>query len=238
MGRIQEAYERKFRQLLAELGARQIEHGVAWLNSKARAIADTSGYTFERTLETVYRRLHFQLDQYLARVGKLHHPPAKPAVVKFVCDAGLGGLARWLRASGYEAHWTQDITDDALMKEAEHFSATLLTTDSGLMERRLLRDGIIPAIWVSPSLETSEQLTHVLEELKLPILQPRCMACAGELIEVPKEHVADRIPPRTLRWLDQYFECQSCGKLFWHGTHWQHIRERLKAINLVNPARS
>jgi uncharacterized protein len=149
------------------------------------------------------------------------------AAVKFVCDAGLGGLARWLRACGYEARWRQDISDDDLIKEAQRFSAVLLTTDGGLMERRLLRDGLIPAIWVSPSLETSEQLTHVLEELRLPILQPRCMSCGGELIEVPKEKVADQIPPRTLRWLNQYFQCQDCGKLFWHGTHWQRIRERL-----------
>jgi uncharacterized protein len=227
MGRIEQAYAAKFRQLLTQLGARRVEQGISWLTSKAHAVAGQAGVSHQRALETIYRRLHSQADKYRARVGKPHRWALEPAAVKFGCDAGLGGLARWLRASGYEARWTQNISDDALIRGAQQSAAILLTTDSGLMERRLLRDGIIPSVWVSPSLETSEQLTHILDELHLPNLQPRCMSCGGGLIEVPKEKVADQIPPRTLRWLDHYFQCQSCGKLFWHGTHWQRIRERI-----------
>lgn len=35
--------------------------------------------------------------------------------VRFVCDCGLGGLARWLRAAGYEAWWINPVQDDALV---------------------------------------------------------------------------------------------------------------------------
>lgn len=35
--------------------------------------------------------------------------------VRFVCDCGLGGLARWLRAAGYEAWWNNPVQDDALV---------------------------------------------------------------------------------------------------------------------------
>lgn len=31
---------------------------------------------------------------------------------RFACDAMLGGLARWLRAAGYDATWTYGIEDD------------------------------------------------------------------------------------------------------------------------------
>lgn len=227
MGRIQQAYAEKFRRMLTDLGTRRIEKGVAWLVSKAGTVSNAKGIPVERALEIVHRQLRSRVDKYLLRVRKPHQTTPTQGTVRFICDAGLGGLARWLRASGYEAHWTQDIDDDPLIDEARRLGAILLTTDSGLMERRLLRDGIIVALWVSPSLTTSEQLTHVMEELKLPILPPRCMACGGELTQVPKEQVADHIPPRTLRWLDEYFQCQNCRKLFWHGTHWQRIREKL-----------
>ena len=150
--------------------------------------------------------------------------------VEFACDAGLGGLARWLRAAGYEAHWRPDIDDDDLLREARRIPATLLTTDSLLMERGVLRDGVIPALWVPPSLKKFEQLQLVLRELQLPVLEPRCMSCGGRLRPVDKESVRDRIPPKTYRWRDEYFLCARCDKLFWHGTHWDKIGERLRGL--------
>jgi uncharacterized protein with PIN domain len=44
--------------------------------------------------------------------------------------------------------------------------------------------------------------------------------------------VADRIPPRTAGWLDEYFVCTRCDRLFWHGTHWQRISARLQRIGV------
>ena len=104
----------------------------------------------------------------------------------------------------------------------------LLTTDSMLMERRLLREGIIRAHWVSPAMKTREQLQALLRELSLPLRQPRCMACGGALLSVKKEELRDRIPPKTYAWLSEFFVCQRCGQLFWHGTHWERIQVLLR----------
>jgi uncharacterized protein with PIN domain len=38
--------------------------------------------------------------------------------VRFACDAMLGGLARWLRAAGYDATWRVDIDDGDLIQQA------------------------------------------------------------------------------------------------------------------------
>ena len=151
-------------------------------------------------------------------------------LIVFLCDAGLGGLARWLRAACYMARWVSDIDDAELLKQAQSLGAILVTADSGLMERRLLRDGQIPAIWVPASMKIFEQLEMVLGELHLPVKQPRCMKCGGELHEVDKHKVAERIPPRTYRWLDHYFVCWDCGQLFWHGTHWFRIEAELQRL--------
>jgi uncharacterized protein with PIN domain len=156
-------------------------------------------------------------------------PPLAPAAdpPEFLCDAGLGGLARWLRAAGYCAHWTPDVDDDELLRQAQLLHATLLTTDSALLERRLLREGIIRALWVSPAVKCEEQLANVVRELSLPLRQPRCMSCGGELLPADKEASRDRIPPKTFVWLNTFFVCAQCGKLFWHGTHWQRIQRQL-----------
>ncbi|HID21210.1 MAG TPA: hypothetical protein EYP14_02270, partial [Planctomycetaceae bacterium] len=153
-----------------------------------------------------------------------------PGAVTFVCDAGLGGLARWLRAAGYEAHWQADVDDDELIRQARTMPAILLTTDSLLMQRGVIRDGLVPAVWVPPTLKKTEQLRLVLSELQLPVRDPRCMSCGGELRRVDKEAVKDRIPPRTYRWLDEYFVCTVCDKLMWEGTHWARIERTLDTI--------
>ncbi len=156
--------------------------------------------------------------------------PLTPNDIAFFCDAGLGGLARWLRAAGYRAAWEPRIADEVLLRKARETGATILTTDSMLMERRLLRDSVIAALWLPPSFGSLEQLKKVFCEFGLSVGSPRCMSCGGNLARADKEELRERIPPRTYRWLNDYFVCAKCGKLFWHGTHWLRIQEKLRAL--------
>ncbi len=109
--------------------------------------------------------------------------------------------------------------------------ATVLTTDSLMMERGVLRDGTIPAFWLPPTLTMGEQLALVFREFRLAVREARCMTCGGELRRVEKECVSERIPPRTWRWLDEYFVCARCNQLFWHGTHWRKIGVQLANLS-------
>lgn len=241
MGRIRDAYELKFRRLLAQLRPRRLELGVQLLLERAERLSTRHGIALPLALSRVYDRACRQVQRRQRALGRGtsladrsgdEPSSAEPASdsVEFVCDAGLGGLARWLRAAGYEAHWRPNISDDDLIRAARAIAAVLLTTDSLLMERGVLRDGLIPALWVPPSLNKLDQLTLVLRELDLPVREPRCMSCGGELRSVDKESVRDRIPPKTYRWRDDYFLCTRCDKLFWHGTHWDKIGERLRGL--------
>jgi uncharacterized protein with PIN domain len=149
---------------------------------------------------------------------------------RFACDAMLGGLARWLRAAGYEAWWASHIADNVLVRQATEEGRTLLSSDHAIFRFAVVRDGVLPALWIPHHLNIHEQLAFVLKELQLDLREPRCMACGGVLAEKSKDAVALRIPPRTLAWLDRYWECTSCGRLFWQGTHWQRIQNRLRDI--------
>lgn len=153
---------------------------------------------------------------------------------EFVCDAGLGGLARWLRGAGYPAFWDWSLDDPSVIRAAQQRGATLLTTDSLMMERGILRDGIVPAVFVPSSVTGDEQLIIVITELALTLRESRCMRCGGELRRVPKAAVADRIPPKTALWIQEYFTCSECGQLFWKGTHWQRITEKLQILQAAH----
>jgi uncharacterized protein len=222
VSRIRRGYEDRFRALLRRARARRLEQGVQWLVAKARRLSASDGASLADALAQVYEQL--------ATSKPFQQSASQPAPVLFLCDAGLGGLARWLRAAGYEAAWQPDIADDELLRQARQAGATVLTTDGMLMERRLLRDRIIPAFWLPPTLGIPEQLALVFCEFGLTLRGPRCMSCGGELRRGSKEALHDRIPPRTYRWLDEYFVCGRCGKLFWHGTHWRRIVEELAAL--------
>jgi uncharacterized protein with PIN domain len=99
-----------------------------------------------------------------------------------------------------------------------------------------VRDGDVAALQVPNGLDTQGQLALVLERLKLPPRVPRCMACGGELAEVSREAVQDRVPPRSLAWASRFWQCRDCGRPFWQGTHWQHIAERLRQARRAGEA--
>jgi uncharacterized protein with PIN domain len=140
----------------------------------------------------------------------------------------LGGLARWLRAAGYDTWWTVSIDDGDLIRLSQHEGRTVLTSDTGIFHRAVIRDGVLPALWVPHHLRTQEQLAFVLDKLALPLRAPRCMACGGSLVEASREQVSGRVPPRSFAWQDRFWECSGCAHVFWHGTHWQRITQRLR----------
>jgi len=146
---------------------------------------------------------------------------------QFACDAMLGGLARWLRAAGYDASWHEGIADPELVRLAHAEGRTVLSSDGDVFKFALVRDGVVPSLFVPRGLTVQAQLAHVLRDLGLPLREPRCMACGGELAELTKEEAASRVPPRSLARHYRFWECVRCQQVFWHGTHWERIVERL-----------
>jgi hypothetical protein len=232
---LQESYRERFRELLARVEPRRLEFGVELLIERARARRDSFGVPraqalselYETTRERVERRLQAQA---ACPVGGGALPPAAMADPPlFVCDGSLGGLARWLRAAGYQAVRVSGGGERA-RGEALRSGGVLLTSDKDVAERRA---GAVPrhaVLHVPVELPVAEQLGRVLRAWTLRPRAPRCMACGAALREVEKERVRDRIPPRTARWKDEYFLCAGCGRLFWQGTHWERIARVLAGL--------
>jgi uncharacterized protein len=233
--RIRRAYEAEFRNQLRQLGARRIDAGVRQLFAQA---GGSAGPPPTRALLRIQERLEQAGRRLAARTSPRVAPasagrdgrPREPAPPTFLCDAGLGGLARWLRAAGHPAAWDPRVEDHELVQRALAQPGILLTTDSLLMERQLVRDCVVTALWLPPVLTIQEQLRLVFRRFGLSLREPRCMRCGGPFRPVAKEAVWERIPPKTRQWLDHYFECPDCRQLFWHGTHWQRIRGQLLAL--------
>ena len=152
--------------------------------------------------------------------------------MKFLCDAMLGGLAKWLRAAGYDAYYARegtDIDDRALTEKALREGRVLLTGDRGFLERAPVRDGRLELLLLTP-VPVEEQLRAVVERFGLDPRPSRCMECNGELEPVALEDVADRVPPGVASEGREFWRCGNCGRVFWHGSHWARISGRLERV--------
>ena len=152
--------------------------------------------------------------------------------MRFLCDAMLGGLAKWLRAAGYDAYYARegtDVSDRTLTAKALAERRVLLTSDGDFLERKPVRDGSVGFLKV-PHVQLEDQLRLVVEHFGLNRRQSRCMVCSGVLDIVSSEAVVGRVPSGVLRDHEDFFVCQECGRVFWHGSHWQRISDRLDRV--------
>ena len=153
--------------------------------------------------------------------------------MRFLCDAMLGGLAKWLRAAGHDAYYARegtDVSDRRLVERAMEEERVLLTADGGFLERAPVRDGRVGFLMVPQHLPVEEQLRLVAGRFGLRWHASRCMKCGGRLAAVPRASVADRVPSGVARDHRSFFRCEGCGRVFWHGSHWCRISDRLERV--------
>jgi uncharacterized protein with PIN domain len=157
---------------------------------------------------------------------------------RFACDAMLGGLAKWLRAAGYDAAYEYGIDDGDLIRLAAAQGRILLTSDGRMMERNVLKTDQVPNLFIHRHLPSRDALAFVLRQLNLPLREPRCMACGGELTVVAKESIQAEAPPKVYESYSDFFRCARCGKLLWQGTHWKRISKALDEAGGASGSRS
>ena len=141
----------------------------------------------------------------------LEHP-------RFVLDGHLGRLAAYLRMLGFDTWYDRWADDTQLAAVASSEGRLLLTRDVGLLKRREVEQG-----YCVRSHKPHDQLREVSRRFALRSqFMPfrRCMDCNGPLYPVPKEEVADQLPPHTRETKEEFSRCQHCGKVFWRGSHY------------------
>jgi uncharacterized protein with PIN domain len=157
--------------------------------------------------------------------------------MRFIADAMLGKLARWLRLMGYDVDYSTDLKDDELLTRAKE--RTLLTRDRALYGRA--KSNGLDAILISGG-GIRGQLTQLKEEVGLELRDmpelARCPLCNGELEGVEKEKIKEKVPVGV----SDFFKCVDCENVYWEGSHWKNIKETIKEVegrgkDVQNPKR-
>jgi len=149
---------------------------------------------------------------------------------KFIVDHMLGSLARWLRMLGYDARYDKELNDDQILEEAEKEGREILTRDRELSERG--------GGFLLETTDLDEQLASVAKRFSLRYRPDsmRCSVCNGRLIGIDRDRAMELVPARSLESSSEFWVCESCGKSYWDGTHWNGIMEKFRKLGLTEDA--
>jgi len=148
--------------------------------------------------------------------------------IKFVCDVMLGTLAKWLRILGFDTKYSKDFEDEEILKIAEEENRVVLTRD------KLLANKAKKAVYINER-SLDEQIKKVLNELKINVdeekILTRCILCNVKVEKIEKEKVKGKVPSHVFENHDEFWICPNCQRIYWAGTHWQNMEEKIKEIS-------
>jgi uncharacterized protein with PIN domain len=147
---------------------------------------------------------------------------------RFIADAMLGGLARWLRILGYDTAYDPAISDAELVQRSLGEGRHILTRDRALSEEwRVSECTILDADG------TEAQLKEALERFDLMAgadLFSRCPVCNSPLEPIPRKDAQGHVPPRVFELHDSFKRCPGCHRFYWEGSHTHRVRARIEKI--------
>ena len=131
---------------------------------------------------------------------------------------------------GYDTVFFNGSNDSSMIRIALNQDRVILTRDTQIMKRGVVTKGRLKAILIE-SADSELQMRQVIETLNLDChFNPFtiCLECNQPLVERSKQEVQDRVPPYVFQTQSQYMECPACHRIYWRGTHWQAMSQKLE----------
>ncbi len=147
---------------------------------------------------------------------------------RFVLDVHLGKLSRLLRLAGFDCRYQPDLTDLEIIASSSDEKRTILSRDRDLLKHGRVTHGY----WVR-STDPPAQFREIIDAFDLRrSFQPftRCMVCNGHLRLADESAVLDHIPFAVLVAYDEFWQCESCKKIYWKGSHYTQLARLIETI--------
>jgi len=147
---------------------------------------------------------------------------------RFVLDIHLGRLARYLRMLGFDAVYHTTCSDEDLAEMCSGEDRMLLTRDRGLLKRAAIGKG-----YYVRETDPRRQFSEVVRRFDLSgAVSPfrRCLRCNSPLRVAPKQSASHRLEEKTARHYDDFWICPGCDRVYWKGSHYEHMRRFMARV--------
>lgn len=164
-------------------------------------------------------------------ISNVQHLRPKPLrKPKFVTDVHLGRLTRYLRMIGLDVLYKNNFEDDEIVLFSLKDRRAILTRDRGILKRNEVTHGY----WIR-STKVEEQVNEVLKrfDLQKEIKEfSRCIECNALLKPIKKEIIIYQLPPKVAQSQNEFYQCPSCNKVYWKGTHYQRMLTFVRRLGM------
>jgi hypothetical protein len=163
-------------------------------------------------------------------VSKIHHQ--LPDTIRFLVDQHLGSLARYLRILGIDTAYNEDLSAHELVEKANFEDRILITKNHSILKWNELKFGYF--VYAD---DLASQLKELVLQFKLRdhiFLFSRCLECNTPLNPIEKGQIKHRLPPKVQEKHDSFSHCQHCDKIYWKGTHYQRMQQKIENILKIN----
>ncbi len=147
---------------------------------------------------------------------------------KFIADAHLGKLTKYLRMLGFDTLYRNDFGDEEIINISLSDHRIILTRDKRLLNSRRVTHG-----YYIRAIDKHKQLTEVVDKFDLiSQFKPftRCMTCNSFLISKTPNQVSHLISKDILNCFEEFYYCESCNKVFWKGSHFKRMESMILDI--------
>lgn len=144
--------------------------------------------------------------------------------MRFICDAMLGKLAKYLRLLGLDAVYIRPSAPWPVADDGEETCfVTRRRSPTGC--RRTIRVGSDNAI---------DQLREIRGVIR-PLIDDekalaRCIKCNVVLETVGREEIEAVVPEYVFHRYLRFTRCRTCGRVYWEGSHVENIRRAIKEV--------
>ena len=156
--------------------------------------------------------------------------------IKLLTDSMYGRLTRLLRIFGYDTVYANDleeffnvspVPDEKLAGYALENNRIIITRDYAFYKKYKERSIYLEGEGVYNFLN---QLKNILNlEYNFNMQKARCSVCNSGLEKVTdKNKIINDVKPETFKYIEDFYQCTKCKKVYWKGTHIEKIMERLK----------
>jgi uncharacterized protein len=149
--------------------------------------------------------------------------------MKFLADHMLGKLAKDLRVLGFDTKYYHGGDGRGLLEIARREGRIILTRRTKDFSPAT-DDGVVYIVQDQPSLQMRELIREeiILRDQATPF--SRCLLCNALLTPIDRGEAEGKVPDFVFYSQLEFFACPDCGKIYWKGSHQEHMEKRIEEL--------